>query len=73
MLTVSTASTLEDEGFTVCCVCPGYVNTALTGYQGFKDPNDGAKVILTTVGAEKADVHGQFVHEEGGPLGKYEW
>ncbi|KAK5123325.1 hypothetical protein LTR85_002756 [Meristemomyces frigidus] len=66
MVLVSYASMLDDEeGFVVSGLCPGYCTTNLTNYDGYKDPRDGAKVILMAAEGEKKDVHCKVVHEGG--------
>ncbi|KAH9838206.1 KR domain [Teratosphaeria destructans] len=65
MVMACVGSTLEDEGFVVGAMCPGYCGTNLNGYAGPKDPSDGAKVIVLAVEAGKDRVHKKVIHEEG--------
>jgi len=67
MLMVHYADLLEEEGFVVCGMCPGFCGTNLNGYSGPKDPRVGAKMMLTAAEAEKDDVFKRVVNE-GGPL-----
>lgn len=73
MSTLSFASLLEPEGFTVCALDPGHNKTGLNGYTGTKEPWDGAKVIPMAVEAKAEDIHRRFAHFEGGVRGYYAW
>ncbi|KAF2764604.1 dehydrogenase [Teratosphaeria nubilosa] len=65
MVMACVGSTLEDEGFVVGAMCPGYCGTNLNGYAGPKDPSEGAKVIVLAVEADKERVHKKVIHVEG--------
>lgn len=65
MLMVHYADLLEEEGFVVCGMCPGFCGTNLNGYSGPKDPRVGAKMMLTAAEAEKEDVFKRVVNEDG--------
>lgn len=58
------ARSLEDEGFIVTASNPGFCNTEFNGYQGPKDPREGAKELVKTVELGK-ELHGQVVTEGG--------
>ena len=73
MISVHYGSLLAHEGFCVCCVCPGFTSTNLNSYRGTKNPQDGARVILTAASAKAEDVHLQFLNEDHGPMAKYPW
>ena len=59
----------------VTSVCPGYCGTNLNAYAGYKDPAEGAKVILDAVEGEKEDVELRVIHRdgEGGAKGVHAW
>ena len=60
------ADLLEEEGFMVGIVCPGYNSTSLNGFnQDGKHPTHGAEMILRAVGGEAKDYHGKLVHHDG--------
>ena len=65
MLMVSYARGLEDEGFVVSASNPGYCATNLNLHRGFKDPREGAEVLVRAVVAPKEDVHGKLVTIDG--------
>ncbi|KAF2172055.1 hypothetical protein M409DRAFT_62881 [Zasmidium cellare ATCC 36951] len=73
MSVLSFASLLGEEGFTVCALDPGYNKTRMTGFGGDKDPSEGARVIPMAIEAEREEVHGRFVHFEGGVRGFHDW
>ncbi|GAB7358926.1 hypothetical protein MBLNU230_g5003t1 [Neophaeotheca triangularis] len=54
---------LEEEGFIVSASDPGYCATTLNNHSGFKDPRDGAKVLVRCITGDKKDVHGAVVDE----------
>jgi len=63
MLMACYAANLDKEGFVVGACDPGFCATNLNGNSGFKDPRDGAKVIVRMVEAPKEDVHGAMIDE----------
>lgn len=63
MLMACYATNLGKEGFVVGACDPGYCATNLNDHQGFKDPRDGAKVLVRLVEAPKEDVHGAMIDE----------
>lgn len=73
MSVLSFASLLGPEGFMVCTLDPGHNATELNGYTGSKDPREGVRVIPMAVEAESEDLHGKWVHFEGGVRGYYQW
>ncbi|KAK3720066.1 hypothetical protein LTR37_003889 [Vermiconidia calcicola] len=46
MLVFSFATLLENDGYTVSSICPGYCGTNLNGYASIGDPCDRAEVII---------------------------
>jgi NAD(P)-dependent dehydrogenase (short-subunit alcohol dehydrogenase family) len=56
---------LEDEGFVVSASDPGFCATNMNGYSGWKDPKDGARVLVRAVIGDKEDVHGRLINENG--------
>jgi NAD(P)-dependent dehydrogenase (short-subunit alcohol dehydrogenase family) len=56
---------LEDEGFVVSASDPGFCATNMNGYSGWKDPKDGARVLVRAVIGDKEDVHGRLIDENG--------
>ena len=66
MIMVSFARELEDEGFVVGSCCPGYCSTNLNSYDGYKDPREGAKMLVKTVDGSKKEVHRSVISEEAG-------
>jgi len=65
MLTVQLAAELKDTSIVVNSVAPGYVQTDLTGHNGFMTPEEGARlpVKYALLGADA--VSGRFVEPEG--------
>jgi NAD(P)-dependent dehydrogenase (short-subunit alcohol dehydrogenase family) len=65
MIMCTYAKMLEDEGFVVSASDPGYCATSMNGYSGFKDPREGAKLMIRAVRDGKEDVHGKVLSENG--------
>ncbi|KAJ9618650.1 hypothetical protein H2203_008852 [Taxawa tesnikishii (nom. ined.)] len=63
MIVVHYARSLEKEGFVVSSADPGYCATNLNDFQGFKDPREGAKVLIRVCEAGKEEVHCARVDE----------
>ena len=72
MIMMCFGNLLENDGFTVCSICPGYCGTNLNGYAGYKDPRDGATSIIHALQGRPEDVNRQFVHAEV-EGGRYPW
>lgn len=56
---------LESEGFIVSASDPGFCATNMNGYSGFKDPKEGAKILVHAAIGEKDVVHGHVLDESG--------
>lgn len=63
MVMVHYTKLLEKEGFIVSASDPGYCATNLNAYNGYKDPREGAKVLIRAAVASKDEVHGYVVDE----------
>ena len=63
MLTMEHAKTEQDVAFHVAC--PGFCKTAFNGYKGYKDPLDGAKVVVQLAMAEQGRYPNGFWQIEG--------
>lgn len=70
-LTIDYSKLYRDISF--YCVCPGYCKTNLNGYNGFKDPLDGAFVVQEIVQAKKGKYGFGFYHFDHGKMGSCEW
>ena len=57
------ATNLEKDGFIVGGCDPGYCATNLNDNSGFKDPRDGAKVLVRLIQAPKEDCHLAVIDE----------
>ncbi|KAK5130933.1 hypothetical protein LTR08_001536 [Meristemomyces frigidus] len=65
MIMLYYVKTLEKEGFVVSASDPGYCATNLNGNSGFKDPREGAKMLVQSVVEAKEKVHGLVVGDAG--------
>lgn len=65
MIMLYYAQSLEKDGFVVSGADPGYCGTNLNGFQGFKDPRDGAKEIVKAAIGSREEVHGKVVGDQG--------
>lgn len=63
MVVVHYAKILEAEGFIVSCCDPGYCATNLNDNSGYKDPRDGAKVLIRSINGAKEDIHSAMIDE----------
>lgn len=59
------ARLLQEDGFVVTGSDPGYCATNLNAYNGFKDPREGAKVLIRAAVEEKEKVHARVIDENG--------
>ncbi|TKA32430.1 hypothetical protein B0A50_01536 [Salinomyces thailandicus] len=79
MVMAGFASQLQDEGFIVGAVCPGYCGTNLNGYQGYKDPAEGASTVVRAAGLDREVIAGKLWHQREDAYepaveeGAYEW
>ncbi|KAI7264496.1 hypothetical protein KC343_g12192 [Hortaea werneckii] len=81
MVMAGFATSLKDEGFLVGAICPGFCATNLTGYQGPKKAEDGARAIVRAATEEdlREAVHGKLWHHKEEVFGQvweegaYEW
>lgn len=64
MLTVQLAAELRDTPIVVNSVCPGFVQTDLTGHRGFMTPEEGARLPVAYALGERTG-SGHFVEPEG--------
>ncbi|KAK4544593.1 hypothetical protein LTR36_004165 [Oleoguttula mirabilis] len=65
MIMLYYVKTLEKEGFVVSASDPGYCATNLNDNNGYKDPRDGAEVLVRAAVEDKEAVHGRVVDENG--------
>ena len=65
MIMIHYARLLESEGFVVSASDPGYCKTNMNANRGFKDPREGAKVLIKAATEAKEKVHGHIVDEDG--------
>ncbi|WPH00353.1 Hypothetical protein R9X50_00317900 [Acrodontium crateriforme] len=66
MVMLHFAAVLEQEGFIVGSVCPGFCGTNLNAYTGTKDPRDGAKILLVAAEGKKEDVFAKVLSDADG-------
>ena len=59
------ARSLEEEGFVVTAMNPGFCKTEFNGNQGPKDPREGAKELVKGVEMGREECHGRVVTEGG--------
>ncbi len=65
MLTVQLAAELKDTPILVNSVAPGYVQTDLTGGNGFMTPQEGARLPVQYALLGEGAVSGSFVEPAG--------
>lgn len=59
---------LAQDGVMVVLLHPGYVRTAMTGHNGFIDPDASAAGLIARIDELSPDTTGSFVHAEGQEL-----
>lgn len=65
MAGVSLAHDLRGRGIAICLLHPGYVRTAMTGFEGYMDPPESAQGLLARVDALTMEGSGGFWHSQG--------
>lgn len=65
------------KGFKIFTYCPGFTVSNLGPFNkaenGAKPTSEGARPVVRMVNGECDELHGKFVHEDGGKLGEYPW
>ncbi|TLS21011.1 uncharacterized protein PpBr36_10747 [Pyricularia pennisetigena] len=60
-LTVQYAYSLEEEGFAVFTVCPGWVQTDMTSYTADLDASTSAEGVMGVIAKDNKDINGKFL------------